>query len=426
MGQGLMWRVLQKGNVRNVLTLSSGTVTAQAIGVLAAPVLTRLYLPSEFGAFAIYLNSVMLVSVIACLRYEMTIVLVKQYRTAKTLVVLCILIASGLAVGLWIPLAVYADSIHAMMGLDGENRLLLVLPISVLLVASYKVLSNWVMRRKEYGVLAVSKLWQSIPQTVGQLSFGLLHFGVWGLVIGEIVGRLFGVLVLASKSREMFPIQISLGLQRVAALLSYYRHYPLYSSWSALINEAGSVTPVFFLAMLYGPGTAGFYALVQRAFALPMDLVGQTALTMYVAEAAQAIRTNPGALYGLFMKTFLWLLAIAVVPVGLLLWCGPQLFGVVFGREWDMAGVYAQIMAAAYGVRLAVSPLLQTLQMLGKQKFVLVVETTRFLGIVGNFGAGYLLKADVETVLLGHAGVLIAFYACMWMAAWKAARGVTA
>ena len=395
--------------------------------MLAAPILTRLYSPDEFGAFAIYLNGVMLLSVIACLRYEMTIVLVKQRRTAMLLVLLCALIAGFLTLGLWVPIIGFEQTIHSMAGLEAESHLLLVLPVSFMLAALYKIASNWTVRNKDYAGLALSKLWQSLPQTAGQISLGLLHFGVSGFVISEMVGRLLGVLALAVRSRKAFFTPRFTHLRRRAVtLLSYYRHYPLYSAWSALINQAGSVAPVFFLAALYGPRTAGLFALVQRVFALPMDLVGQTASTMYMAEASHAIRTDIAHLYRIFLRTFLSLLMLAAIPASLLIWSGPRLFNMVFGHEWYDAGIYAQIVALAYGVRLAVSPISQTMQMLGRQKLALLIEINRLVCIVSVFVCGYLLKSEVEAVLSWYSAILIGFQMWMLLATWQLVKRVKA
>ncbi len=419
-----MREAFSKGNIQKVVALSSGTIAAQIIGVLAAPILTRLYSPSEFGAFAIYLNGVMLISVISCLRYEMTIVLVKQRRTAMLLVLLAALIAGIFSLSLWAPIILFEDEILRVVGLSIENHLLWVFPISLLLTALYKIASNWAVRRKDFSGLSFAKLWQSLPQTAGQISFGLLHFGVWGLVIGEIVGRFMGFLTLAYRSRDVFVVPTSTYLHRGCTILSYYRRYPLYSTWSALINEAGSVAPVFFLATLYGSGTAGLFALVQRVFALPMDLVGQTALNLYVAEASDAIRTDQKKLRGHFIKTFFVLLGLATIPVCLLTWLGPRLFDAVFGHEWHAAGVYAQILAVAYGVRLAVAPLSQTMQMLGRQRYILCLEVIRLLSICGAFMFGYVLKLEAETVLLFYSAILTSFQMWMLGATWKLVKGV--
>lgn len=419
-----MQYTLSRNSIRKVAALSSGTAIAQILGMFAAPFLTRLYLPSEFGTFAIYLNSVLLLSVVACLRYEMTIMLVKQRRTAVLLVFLSALIAGVVSFSLWVPVIVFEDTIHAMVGLGVESHLLLVLPISLLLAVLYKIASSWRVRSKDFSGLSLSKLWQSLPQMFGQILFGLLHYGVWGLVIGEIVGRLLGFLSLAYRSRELLYIRLPLRFQRARRLLAYYRHYPLYSTWSGLINEAGTLAPVFFLATLYGVKTAGLFALMQRVYALPFDLVSQTASTIYVGEASQAIRTNVGQLPGLFVKVFSSLLVIAVIPATLLICFGPGLFEMVFGHEWYEAGIYAQIMAVAYGVRLAVSPISQTMQMLGRQRFILFLETIRLLSIVSVFAFGYLLTLEVEAVLFWYSVVLISCYVWMFVATWQLVKSV--
>lgn len=413
-----------KNYIRNAVALSSGTVTAQVAGVLAAPILTRLYSPSEFGSFAIYLNIVMLISVVSCLRYEMTIALVRQTRTALLLVILCTLIAGFLSLGLGVAIVSFEDTIQTSLGLGVENHLLWLLPVSFALAAMYRIASNWAVRNKDYTGLSLSKLWQSLSQTAGQISSGFLHFGVWGLVIGEIGGRLLGLLVLAFKSRGVFDGAKLVYPRRMLTLLSYYRHYPVYSTWSALMNEAGSVAPVFFLAAMYGPETAGLIALVQRIFAVPMDLIGQTALMMYMGEASQTVRKNLGQLHSLFLKVFFSLLAFAAFPTALLIWRGPELFDALFGNEWYVAGTYAQIVAVAYGLRMAVSPISQTLQILGKQKLILFIEISRLLGILCVFSVGHLLKLAPETVLLWYSGILTLFQMWILFATWILTKSV--
>ncbi|MEN6313789.1 MAG: hypothetical protein ABFD25_06035, partial [Clostridiaceae bacterium] len=52
----------------DVLTLAGGTTFAQILTILAAPVLTRLYGPDDFGIWALYLSITSIISVIACMR----------------------------------------------------------------------------------------------------------------------------------------------------------------------------------------------------------------------------------------------------------------------------------------------------------------------------------------------------------------------
>jgi O-antigen/teichoic acid export membrane protein len=153
-----------------------------------------------------------------------------------------------------------------------------------------------------------------------------------------------------------------------------------------------------------------------------MDLVGQTAVALYTAEASHVIRTNRSLLYEIFRKAFLSLLPIAVLPVVLMLWSGPWLFEMVFGHEWEASGLYAQIMAIAYGVRMAVSPLSQTLQMLGEQRLILLIEVARLLSILSVFASGHLMKLGIEVVLSWYSGVVVTFQMWMLFATWKAVK----
>ena len=64
--------------IRNFVFLVSGTVIAQIILIGFQLVLRRLYSPEEFGAFAVYMSIVGILSTISSLRYDQTIILPKD------------------------------------------------------------------------------------------------------------------------------------------------------------------------------------------------------------------------------------------------------------------------------------------------------------------------------------------------------------
>ena len=59
----------------DVLKLVSGTTIAQLVGILITPVLTRLYAPEAFGTLALFTSITSILGVIACMRYELAIML---------------------------------------------------------------------------------------------------------------------------------------------------------------------------------------------------------------------------------------------------------------------------------------------------------------------------------------------------------------
>jgi O-antigen/teichoic acid export membrane protein len=72
----------------HVLTLASGTLIAQALNVLAAPILTRLYVPADFGRNELFISFLSVASVAVSLRYDAAIVTARTRRTAAYVVLL--------------------------------------------------------------------------------------------------------------------------------------------------------------------------------------------------------------------------------------------------------------------------------------------------------------------------------------------------
>ena len=57
----------------NISTLSLGAISAQLLGILITPLLTRLYSPDDFGLLSVFSSVVAVTAVVAMGRYELTI-----------------------------------------------------------------------------------------------------------------------------------------------------------------------------------------------------------------------------------------------------------------------------------------------------------------------------------------------------------------
>ena len=59
----------------DVIKLVTGTILAQAIGILVMPVVSRLFAPEAFGIAAIFSSITGIIGTIVCLRYQLAIML---------------------------------------------------------------------------------------------------------------------------------------------------------------------------------------------------------------------------------------------------------------------------------------------------------------------------------------------------------------
>src|SRR5262245_3026619 len=69
----------------DVLRLVTGTVLAQGITLLFSPLMTRLYAPEAFGVWAVFSSITTIIGVVACLRYEVTIMLPEDEEEGASL-----------------------------------------------------------------------------------------------------------------------------------------------------------------------------------------------------------------------------------------------------------------------------------------------------------------------------------------------------
>lgn len=407
----------------DAFTLSSATGVAQIVALLAAPVLTRLYTPDDFGMFSVYASILSLVVVVACLRYELAITLPEENSSALALLSLSVFAVLLLTFGCGVGVYLFGDSLGAWFGLKDQKFLLTFLPMSLLLAGLYKAGSYWAIRTKSFRIVAVSKISQSSTQTVTQIVLGVLSLGAFGLVIGELLGKVLANVALWIGIRRDDSANIShVTVAQLKFEASRYRKFPLISSWSAMINQAGGVAPTLLLAGLYGPVVAGWYALVQRVLAMPMDLVGQSIQMLYFGEASELIRKNTSALRRLFLKSAAGLFLLGLIPASLLFFFGDTLFAFVFGEEWRQAGVFSQILSVAFLFRFAISPLTQTLNIIERQDLQLIWDACRLVAVVGVLAAVYLLERDAGDALAAYVAVVVVSqvsYAALALAQFK-------
>src|SRR5262245_33213571 len=98
-------RLRSSAFVRNAGTLSAGTALGHAFTLAAAPVLTRIYGPGDFGAFGLFLSFMSVAGDAVTLRFEASIVSGRDESEVAHLTLASLLLALPLSVlagmGLW-------------------------------------------------------------------------------------------------------------------------------------------------------------------------------------------------------------------------------------------------------------------------------------------------------------------------------------
>ena len=391
---------------RNVRALVAGTLIAQTVTVAAAPFLTRLYSPGDLGTLAVFMALLSILTVVATGRYELAIPLPKNNSEASvvlTLSLLSTLITSALCT---IPSIAFNDEIANLLEMPVVAEYLWIFPIAILFAGVLASLQMWSTRRRQFNRIAASRIGQSIG-TVG-LQLGCSFLGPVGLIAGLVAGQGIGVAQLTG----IRPKRLGLAKpswRELRTTAKRYKDFPLFSTWTALLNTVGAQFAPILFAGIFGATTAGLYALTLRVLALPATIIGSAVGTVFLASAPEAHRE--GRLTAVVKKLHLQLAVLGAPAVILILIAGPSLFALVFGEDWRTAGTYARWMAPWIYLQFQWQPLSTLSIVLELQRQALAAQAFGFALRVGSLGVCLWMATSVNTAVLAFSLTSAAVYA---------------
>ncbi len=405
------------GFARNVVTLMTGTTFAQALLILVAPILTRLYGPEDFGVSALYGSILGIFTVVACWRYELAIVLPEKDEDAANLLVLSILICFGMATLTLVPVALFRIQVADLLGAPELAPWLWFMPLSLSAAGLFQAFNYWSTRRKQFGRLAARTITQSTATAGAQLGAGaILNPGPGGLIGGNIFGQLLATGQLAWQiiRDEGSTLRSFINKVDIKKMLIRYKEFPIFSSWSGMLNTASTMLPALLLGYFFNSAIVGYYTLGHQVLAMPMNVVGRSIAQVFFPQAAEARRN--GNLSKLTLEMFQRLLSIGFVPILLITVVAPDLFAIIFGARWWTAGEYVRWLSLWMLFNFISSPLSNMYSVLERQREGLVVNfimfSTRLLVlIIGG------IKGDAlfTIALFGITGAVLWIFNCTYI-----------
>lgn len=402
----------------DVLKLMTGNVFAQSLGILVAPILTRLFAPEAFGIAALFSSITAIFGVVACLRYELSIMLPKTDEEATNLLGVSILSVLAITAIAALTIFVAKGPIVRLLNAPELSKYIWLIPPAVLISGVFLALNYWNSRTKNFGQLSIARVVSSVSTNVAKLGAGFAGFVSGGVLIGaSIIGQFVSTSILGSQiwrdDRSLF--KESIRWKKMIAEVKRHKKFPIYSTWSALLNTTSQQLPIWILAFYFLPTVVGFYALGMAVLSLPMNLLGSAIAQVFFQKAVETHnRTNdlPRVVEELFKR----LVSLSIFPILLLTIVGKDVFIVAFGARWAEAGVYVQILALWIFFRFISSPISTLFSVLEKQGsallfngILLVIRATSL--IIGG------MSGDIRFTLLLFAstGVVCYGFLCFWL-----------
>ncbi|NHZ79733.1 oligosaccharide flippase family protein [Massilia sp. CCM 8695] len=392
---------------RNVMTVLGGALGAQALPLLAAPLITRLCTPADVGAFSVWLGMVAVAAIGATLRLEAAMILDHDSAAQRTCFSVVAYSASVTAI-----LMTGCALLARLLGLPIAEHLswpaLWTLGLATWMTAYMQTTLAYATSRNAFGKAARARVWSAGVIALAQV--GLLALGMGGvaLVAGQLIGLAAGLL---AAMLLLVPPQAWPGWRLDDGQRRYLRRHDKFWRFSLpsnLLNVIVGQLPLLMIGARHGALAAGLFALTQRVLGAPIALLASSVLEVFKRQSVLDFQAH-GHCRDAYRYTFKALVLLGIAPSLVLLLFSPSLFAFVFGETWRAAGELAQILAPLYFLNFIASPLSYVFIVAGKQKIDLVWQVALFAMTVSVFAAPGTLRQSVLWYAAGYSALYLVY-----------------
>lgn len=388
----------------------SGTVVSQAIPVLLAPVLSRLFDPEEFGVFALFFGVSAVLSVLATCRYEIAILLPEEDLEAVAITKLTLGLSAVIS-AILLMISFPAQSFLAQVqGASGLAAWLPWLPFHVFMLTSYNGLNYWLNRRSEYSRMARNRVIRAVATAAITVAVGVAWPKQGGLVIGLIAGQVIGTLAFAAFTwKEHGAMFKQAKRELIGRMARRYNKFPKFSLPADGINVLTVQMPVFLMTKFLGEAVVGQYNQTQRVLASPASVIGSAFSDVFRQRASEEFRRT-GSCRRLWLRTAKRLAMVSIPIFGIVALFGPDLFAFVLGARWRQSGEFAQLLTPYFLMQFTASPLSRTLYIAERQREDLFWQIGLFI-VVGGALFAFGRSGNAHQTVLAFSLAYAAMYA---------------
>ncbi len=401
-----IWSKLTFSNKTPASVLVLGSGTAQLISILTSPIIARLYDPTAFGEFSVFVAAASILGSISSLKLDHSLYLSRGRVHHGEILWLCVLTAISTS-AFWGGIAFLLQLLPAQPFKTPWLQIAAILA-GVLLVGFVSIAGAHNTKYRRFKVEAASVACGAAANATITIAFAyFVGGGFVGLALGYLASLVvtLGVSNIGSSSPSNFLIFKKTGLvpppfERLLALFSRYQHFATFSVGTSIINQASFHFPILAIAVIHGPAAAGAYALASRIVQAPMGLVGRALTQDFLSRLPAARqRGTEAALTASSFHRACVLISIPALVVGLF---APGLFAWAFGDEWFTAGQYAQLLAPVVFTWFVTAPIAGLYIIFERQREEVKFQTSflamRLIAVIGGLtnGNAYFLVACIS------------------------------
>jgi O-antigen/teichoic acid export membrane protein len=383
---------------RKAMGLSALTAAGQLTFLLALPLLSRLYTPSDFGLFTVYLSIVNIGGAIVGLKFESAIYATRTRHEASLAFGLTVLTMAAISVTTFLATQLVARRLTGPLS-ESLQSIGLILPAGVLLAGLWSVSSVWAIKADAIRTLAMARFVQPASMTAAQLAVGLVHPSGLALIVGHLASHVcYSTFVfsrtLTAADLRVFEPALWPALSRLAQV---HRRFPLLVLPAQVSALMVANLPPILLSLIYGAEIAGHCGLAYRIIAAPLAIVALPLGAVFTSVATRS--TNLDAVRVLARKVLLVSVLAVATPMVLVGLAAPYLAGSALGANWALTGKIVAAFALLGAAQTLAAPFNEVTSIYRHQGTRFLVEAVSATLVLLPIGVGAIRHWDALTTI---------------------------
>lgn len=333
---------------------------------------------------------------------------------AANLLALSLILAATISIITALVIWLGGETLLSLLKAPGLEPFLWIVPIFIFLRGVFLALNYWNSRTKRFGRLSIARVTASVVTTGTQLSAGFSGYPTGGSLIGaSLLGWTASTLILGGQIWRDDGQLLKKSIDRfdMIAGLKRYRKFPLFDTWSSLLNVISWQLPAILLSVFFSSAVVGYYALGMMVIQIPMNLIGASVAQVFFQRASKA--SHEGNMATVVEGLFRVLMVLSLFPMLIMSILGKDFFILLFGSAWSEAGIYIQILSIWSVIWFISSPLSSLFAVLGKLRFGLKLNLCIFgTRLISLCIGGWLNNARLAIALFAISGIFVYGYLC--------------
>lgn len=387
----MLQRLKSNPTLKNVLAMLSSSSVSQIIPFISAPILTRIYNPTEFGIFEVYYSLMNIIVIIPNLRLENGVLIDKSESKAVQLFIGCFFSnIACLIIGL-VSIFFLSGILLDFYSIETETTSwMYMIPVGMFLSSLYNLLTQWTVRFGKFKPLAVNRIILSISNAAIQIGFGYMYLSYRGLIYGNIISYFLAVLLMTVTClRFSKHISFRPNWSEMKSAVRDYKDFIFYSLPGDFVNSFSRQLPTLMIGRFFSPLILGYYGMARRIVGLPLGFVSSALRDVFKKEATDEYNKT-GGIVKTFNTTFFVLLGFGTLLIGGLYTLGDSVIIWFLGPKWVDSLAIIKILSILFVIRFIAGTLNFVFFLKNKQRVDLFFQlallgTVYFSFVISNY-----------------------------------------